>query len=138
MLIALTPRSGPITVESRVDQTITRYPSTASIFLQGGPLHVGCPGQLYATYPEVTLKAYAARNGLGIERLLESLNAAAEPEQFAERIAIHLRARRGDSGWRAQVTPPLGSLGYTGSYREPSADVVEVSMVSEMEARGLD
>ena len=42
-----------------------------------------------------------------------------------------------DSGWRER-TPPVGSIGYTGSYREPSADVVEVSVVSVLEARGPD
>ena len=45
---------------------------------------------------------------------------------------------RDASGWRQRTTPPVGSIGYTGSYREPSADVVEVSMVSVLEARGPD
>ena len=40
--------------------------------------------------------------------------------------------------WRQRTTPPVGSIGYTGSYCEPSADVVEVSMVSVLEARGPD
>jgi hypothetical protein len=43
-----------------------------------------------------------------------------------------------DVGWRARTTPPVGSIGYTGSYREPSADIVEVSVVSVLEARGPD
>jgi hypothetical protein len=43
-----------------------------------------------------------------------------------------------DAGWRQRTTPPIGSIGYTGSYREPSADIVEVSMVSVLEARGPD
>ena len=41
-------------------------------------------------------------------------------------------------GWRARTTPPVGSIGYTGSYREPAADIVEVSVVSVLEARGPD
>jgi hypothetical protein len=41
------------------------------------------------------------------------------------------------SGWRER-TPPVGSIGYTGSYREPCADIVEVSVVSVLEARGPD
>ena len=45
---------------------------------------------------------------------------------------------RDASGWRQRTTPPVGSIGYTGSYREPSADVVEVSVVSVLEARGPD
>ena len=40
-----------------------------------------------------------------------------------------------DSGWRER-TPPVGSIGYTGSYREPHADIVEMSVVSVLEARG--
>ena len=43
-----------------------------------------------------------------------------------------------ESGWRPRTGPPVGSIGYTGSYREPSADIVEVSVVSVLEARGPD
>ena len=43
-----------------------------------------------------------------------------------------------ESGWQPRTSPPVGSIGYTGSYREPSADVVEVSVVSVLEARGPD
>jgi hypothetical protein len=42
------------------------------------------------------------------------------------------------AGWGARTTPPVGSIGYTGSYHESSADVVEVSVVSVLEARGPD
>jgi hypothetical protein len=45
---------------------------------------------------------------------------------------------REEAGWRQRTTPPVGSIGYTGSYREPSADIVEVSVVSVLEARGPD
>jgi hypothetical protein len=34
--------------------------------------------------------------------------------------------------------PPMGSIGYTGSYREQSADIEHVSVVSVLEARGPD
>src|SRR5437016_13338224 len=100
----LNPGSGPITVESRVDETITRYPSTGPIFLQGGPLYVLRPGQLYATYPGLTLGQYAALNGLALERLLESLNAAAEAEQFAERTASSSRSKPDGSRRRVRGT----------------------------------
>lgn len=43
-----------------------------------------------------------------------------------------------EARWRPRATPPAGSIGYTGSYREPSADVVEVSVISVLEARGPD
>ena len=39
---------------------------------------------------------------------------------------------------RRERTPPVGAIGYTGSYREPCADVVDVSVVSVLEARGPD
>src|SRR5438067_11373326 len=116
---------------SGVDETITRYPSTGPIFLQGGPLYVLRPGQLYATYPGLTLGQYAALNGLAFERLLESLNAAAEAEQFAERTASSSRSKPDGSGWRVRATPPAGSIGYTGTYREPSADRSEERRVGK-------
>jgi len=45
-------------------------------------------------------------------------------------------ARGDEFGWRARTTPPVGSIGYTGSYRERSEDIVEVSVISVLEARG--
>jgi hypothetical protein len=45
---------------------------------------------------------------------------------------------RDESVGPRRTTPPVGSIGYTGSYREPSADIVEVSVVSVLEARGPD
>jgi len=45
---------------------------------------------------------------------------------------------RVDPGRRPRTTPPVGSIGYTGSYFEPSANIVEVSVVSVLEARGPD
>lgn len=129
--------SGPITAEWRVDTTITRYPSTGPIFLQSGRLYVAQRGQLYATYPGLTLAEYARRSALAIELLLDLLNAAAEAEQFAQRTGSSSRSAGGESGWRER-TPPIGSIGYTGSYRERSGEVVEVSVVSVLEARGPD
>ena len=40
-----------------------------------------------------------------------------------------------EPGWRER-TPPVGTIGYTVSYRERSADIREVSVVSVLEARG--
>lgn len=47
----------------------------------------------------------------------------------------HPRPEEVEPGWRAR-TPPVGAIGYTGSYREPSPDIVEVSVVAVVEARG--
>ena len=72
------------------------------------------------------------------QRLPESLDAAVKAEQSVRRTASRSREKEDESGWRARATPPVGSIGYTGSYREPSADIVEVSVVSVLEARGPD
>jgi hypothetical protein len=130
----LRPEARPITVESRVDETIARYPSTGPIFLQGRPLHVAVP----AAYPGLTLREYAGDDRAALARLLELLNAAAEGEQFARHTASSPRPKGATSGWRARTTPPVGAIGYTATYREPVAEVVEVSMVSVLEARGPD
>jgi hypothetical protein len=45
------------------------------------------------------------------------------------------RSEDAEPGWRER-TPPVGSIGYTGSYRELCPDVREVSVVSVLEARG--
>ena len=134
----LKPESGLITVESRVDETPSRYPGTGPIFLQGRSLHVARPGRLSATYPGLTLGEHAGLSDLAIGRLLKSLNAAAEAEQFSQRTASSSRSEGDESGWRQRTAPPVGSIGYTGSYREPSADIVEVSAVSVLQARGPD
>ncbi|PYN95110.1 MAG: hypothetical protein DMD91_26020 [Candidatus Rokuibacteriota bacterium] len=59
-----------------------------------------------------------------------------KPEQVAQRPTTNSRSSGDESGWRARTTPPLGPIGYTGSYRERSENVVEVSVVSVLEARG--
>ena len=41
------------------------------------------PGQVYPTYPPMTVADYAARNGVEVEALLMALNAEAEARQFA-------------------------------------------------------
>jgi hypothetical protein len=37
---------------------------------------------------------------------------------------------------RRERTPPVGAIGYTGTYQEASADIPEVSVVSVLESRG--
>jgi hypothetical protein len=95
----LKPAVGPITVESRLNET-------------------------------------SSRHSLAIERFLESFNAAAEAKHAARQAARRPRSRGGESGRRARGAPPVGSIGYTGSYREYSADVDAVSVVSVLETRG--
>jgi hypothetical protein len=97
----LKPGAGPITVESRGNET-------------------------------------SGRHSLAIERSLEPLNVAAEAKHVAQQTARRPRSQGDESGWRARGAPPIGSIGYTGSYRELSADIDDVSVVSVLEARGPD
>jgi len=127
--------AGPITVGWRVDEILARYSSTGPIFLQGGRLYVASPGSLYASYPGQTLGEYAARGGLAVGPLLALLNAAADSETLAGRT-VGRPPRHGDESRGRGSAPPVGSIGYTGSYREPSLDVVDVSVVSTLEGRG--
>lgn len=127
--------SRPITAECCVDETIKRYPSTGPIFLQHGRLYVARPRELYATYPARTIAEYAAHNGAALGPLLKLLNAASEADEFAGRTRTSAAAADERRGWRAR-TPPIGPAGYTGSYREPNADIEDVPMVWVLEARG--
>jgi hypothetical protein len=78
----------------------------------------------------------SGRHSLAMERFLESLNAAAAAKRVAQHTARRPRSRGDNPGWRARGTPPVGSIGYTGSYRELSVDIDDVSVVSVLEARG--
>jgi hypothetical protein len=120
-----------VTLEATVRDVIARYPSTAEIFLQQGQLFRTRPGHLYAVYdPPLAVAEYAALNGLAPEPLLRLLRAAAETDEA--RRGAHQTTSHGPMG----RTPPVGSIGYTGSYREPSADVPEISWVETLEAQG--
>ena len=125
----LDTRSGSLTAEWQVDETIKRHPSTSPILLQRDHLHAA------QREGGLTLGQYASRCGLAIEPLLDLLNAAAKAEQRAPRPMSNSRSEGGQSGGRER-TPPVGSIGYTGSYHERSGDIVEVSVVSVLEARG--
>jgi hypothetical protein len=51
-----------ITVDSRVNDTLPRYPSTARVFLQFGRLYVDRPGELYPSFPGLTVGEFARNN----------------------------------------------------------------------------
>ncbi len=130
MSSSLATTSGPITAEWRLDETTERYPSTGPIFLQRGAT-VG----LRADDPTPTLGEYALRGGLAVQPLLRLLNAAAETDRFTRRASSGSRSKEDRSGW-GRRTPSGGSVGYTGSYREAPADVLEVTVVAVLLARG--
>ena len=120
-----------ITVDSRVNDTLARYPSIAPVFLQFGRLYVDRPGELYPSFPGLTVGEFARNNRVDLEPLLVELNAAAESEESARRLFRSLGAK----------PAPLGefslTLGYTGSYR-PVEDAVpdSVPVVLVQAARG--
>jgi hypothetical protein len=108
---------------------------TVPILLRGSRPDLAERGQLDPIDPELTLGDEATRDAVAIEPLLGLLNAAAEAERVARRPARRSRLEAVEPGW-SQLAPPVGSVGYTGSYREPSDDVIEVSVVSVLDARG--
>ena len=120
-----------ITVDSRVNDTLARYPSTARVLLQFGRLYVDRPGELYPSFPGLTIGEFARNNRVDLEPLLVELNAAAESEDAAR---LWFRSLGGEPA-------PLGefslTLGYTGSYR-PMEDAVppNVLVVLVQAARG--
>ncbi len=67
-----------ITPDWQVDEVLRRYPATGPIFLQKGRMLEAGLGQIYPTYPAMTVAEYASRNGIAVETLLKALNAEAE------------------------------------------------------------
>ncbi|HYB44588.1 MAG TPA: hypothetical protein VEL75_22630, partial [Candidatus Methylomirabilis sp.] len=72
-----------VTAEWQVDEVLRRYPATGPIFIQGGRMLEEASGQMYPTYPAMTVAQFADRNGLDVDRLLTALNAEAEARAFA-------------------------------------------------------
>jgi hypothetical protein len=100
-----------VTVESRVNDTLARYPSTAPVFIQFGRLYVDRPRDIYPGFPGLTVGEYARHSGVALEPLLVELNAAAESEEAARlwfRSPVRERVSRGDFSL---------TLGYTASHR---------------------
>jgi hypothetical protein len=122
-----------ITVDSRVNDTLARYPSTAPVFIQFGRLYGDRPRELYLVFPGLMVGEYSRYNRIAVEPLLVELNAAAESEEAAWRW---FRSRGGDP-------VPMGdfslALGYTASYR-PTEDAVaaRVPAVLVQTSRGPD
>lgn len=72
-----------ITGDWRVEEVLRRYPRTGPIFLQGGRMLDAATGQMYPTYPDLTVAQHAERSGRRAESLLRALNAEAEAMHFA-------------------------------------------------------
>ena len=108
-----------------VRDVLMRYPSTGPIFLQHGAMFTVKPGELYLRYEELTLEKYAALNRIDLDALLKLLNAAAEGED---------RPPARENPYR--TGPVVGTVGYTGSYREPDSNVELARVVDVQTARG--
>jgi hypothetical protein len=115
---------GPIRADDKVRDVLMRHPDAGPIFLQHGRLFSVERGELYLRYPELTIAQYAERGGIGIEALLKLLNAVAEDRGRA----TPKRPRRG--------IPTIGTIGYTGTYREPDPNLDLAPVVEVQEARG--
>ena len=63
------------------------------------------------------------------------LNEIEQGDYAAGRRSVEIPLGPPDRDRRVRM-PPQGSLGYTGTYREPCLDIVDVSVVSVLEARG--
>jgi len=72
-----------ITADWQVDEVLRRHPATGPIFLQWGRMLEAGQGQVYPTYPQMTVAEYAARNNVDEQALLKALNAEVEARQFA-------------------------------------------------------
>ena len=116
-----------ITAESSVNDTIARFPATAAVFVQHGPLSEARRGELYLAYRGWTVGEFAARRGADPARLLQQLNAEAE----AAAVAAEPRGHQWQTGFARVV------IGYTGSYEErDDVDIEEMSVVDAQTARG--
>ena len=133
-LIAGPETSRPlITAESPVNETMARFPSTAEVFVQHGPLFETRPGDVYLAYRGWTVGEFAAKRRLDLARLLQQLNAEADGAGRGGGVDApgEPRAHRWPPGF-ARV-----AIGYTGSYEErDDVEIAEVSVVDAQTARG--
>lgn len=83
-----------ITAEWNVDEVLRQYPAAGPVFLQGGRMMHAPTGQIYPTYPPLTVAEYAALNGMDLGALLKRLNVLAEAEEFT-RVAPALPGEDG-------------------------------------------
>ncbi|MGH7307372.1 MAG: hypothetical protein ACREK6_01620 [Candidatus Rokuibacteriota bacterium] len=126
------PRIG---ASSTVNEVLSRYPATGAFFIQHGPLFEAQPGQVTLQYQDLTIDEYAARQGLELRALLQSLNAELGTVDVA--AAGAQRARRSGRRGSSSTVPPAGPIGYTGAYRELSGFGIESEpVVARQASRG--
>jgi hypothetical protein len=121
-----------ITAGWPVNDVLSRFPATGSIFLQQGSMMRAVTGQIYPDYPPLTVAEYAALNGVEVGRLLMALNAEAEGQAVTQAGSDNVRSGE-------ERIDPIGrgssEAGYTGAYREPG-NVDSQHFVESLLARG--
>ena len=119
-----------VTADAVVGEVLRRFPEVSQILIQHGGMFHARKGDLYASFPPMTVAEYASRSGIDVEALLGLLNAAAETDQSVRGSYESPRP-----GARRPSLSRGTSSGYTGAYREPvDEDVQEV--VAVQTARG--
>lgn len=123
-----------LTLDSLVRDVLKDYPRTGEIFIQHGKFSRPRRGDLYPTYdPGLTVAAFAAATAIDPMSLLNLLRAAAEGHELERQLAAE--APRRLTG-RRQRAWPAPTIGYTGSYREPSEEIDVRPVVQVQTARG--
>jgi hypothetical protein len=124
------PAAPRIGAEDSLSAVLSRYPSTAVVFAQHGPLFTAQKGQVYPTFPDLTVEGWARVSGAPLESLLLRLNAQAEGDAAA-RGGSHPPA-----GHRSPVAWARTTIGYTGSYDERSDVTIEPMSVVQSQEHG--
>ena len=118
----------PITTDSVISDVLDRCPEAGPILIQRGRMFRAPKGHLYADYSRITVGEYAALNGLEVEPLLRTLNAAIESGEMT-RQPSHGKEPPSDPMRRG------AAIGYTGAYRDPG-DLDIRDVVTAQTSRG--
>ena len=120
-----------VTADAVVGEVLRRFPVVGQILIQHGGMFHARKGDLYASYPPMTVAEYATRSGIDVEALLGLLNGAAETDQSVRGSTKVPAQGRIDRATAVRGT----SSGYTGAYREPGDEDVQ-GVVAAQTARG--
>jgi hypothetical protein len=121
-----------VRADAVLSEILRRYPVVSQILIQHSGMFHARKGDLYASFPPLTVAEYASRSGVDVEALLGLLNAAAETAQSV----------RGSYGCpspgahQAGLSGRRASTGYTGAYREPTHEEDVQEVVAVQTARG--
>jgi len=119
-----------VTADALVGEVLRRFPVVGQILIQHSGMFHARKGDLYASFPPMTVAEYASRSGIGVEALLGLLNAAAESDQ-----SVCGSYEIPSPGARRASLSRGTSSGYTGAYREPADEDVQ-DVVAVQTARG--